>query len=177
MDLYALDRKGKFAIEYAIGEPGNPANRAQAVPEEQLHVLLKAYLKNGFDIFKKATPHPQSVSAWELLCGTGRITEQLLLLLKENLKGRLTLQLLEEGRAIMDKYGVTLTEEISEALVKIATQVVEEHQKHDAIQTLFIYHHRRQLYQANQQPPAVEGVLPIERLPKYLFTRITRYIL
>ena len=95
-----------------------------------LNVLLKIYLNRGFDIFKK--PHPTSQSLWELLCGTGRITEPLLILLRQHLKGRLTLELLNEGKELMEKNGVTISVECSEALVKIAEQIVDETSKKEA---------------------------------------------
>ena len=66
-------------------------------------MLLKIYLNRGFDIFKKPNKYnPYSLSVWELLNATGRINAPLIKLLRQYLKGRLTLQLLEEGKEIMD---------------------------------------------------------------------------
>ena len=72
--MYALDRRGKMAIEYAVGELGQ--EKMLGVNDEQLIILLKAYLARGFDIFKR--PSRMSVSFWELLNGTGRITMPIL---------------------------------------------------------------------------------------------------
>ena len=79
MDMYALDRRGKMAIEYAVGELGQQ-EKMLGVDDMQLELLLKAYLSRGFDIFKR--PSPVSVSFWELLNGTGRITMPILKLLR-----------------------------------------------------------------------------------------------
>ena len=70
---------------------------------------------------------------WELLNATGRINEPLLVLLRQYLRGRLNLQLLESGKEIMDKYNVTMSPEVNEALVRIAEQIVDETSKKEAI--------------------------------------------
>ena len=43
----------------------------------------------------------------------------------------------------MKRYDVDWTPEIGEALAKIAEEVTNETGKIEAIQTLFLYHHRR----------------------------------
>ena len=110
--------------------------------DETLLTLLKAVLSRGFDIFKRPNGKA-SMNIWELLCGTGRITEPLLRVLRQYLKGHLNLELLQQGKEIMKRYDVDWTPEIGEALAKIATEVTNETGKIEAIQTLFLYHHRR----------------------------------
>ena len=117
MDMYALDRKGKTAISYAIGQLGKDAKGG--VLDGPLHILLIAYFMRGFDIFSRPNGRA-SLSVWEQLCGTGRINEPLLRLLRQHLKGRLNLELLQQGKEIMKQWNVTFTEEIGEALAKIA---------------------------------------------------------
>ena len=131
MDMYALDSQGKMPIAYAVGSLGVPNlnKKNGGIRDEDLLILLKAHLNNGFDIFKK----PGGISLWELLCGTGRITEPLLRLLMQYLKRRLNLQLLEEGKAIMEKYGIEMTEEIGEVLIKIAQEVTDANAKKEAV--------------------------------------------
>ena len=77
----------------------------------------------------------------------------------------------------MKKHDVVWTPEIGNALAEIAEEIMDGTSKKTAAQTLFLYHHRRQLYQAKEEPAKAKGVYPIEKLPKHMFTRIIRYIL
>ena len=77
----------------------------------------------------------------------------------------------------MKKHDVVWTPEIGEALAKIATEVIDATGKVAAARALFLYHHRRQLYQDEKELPAAKGVYPIEKLPKHMFGRITRYLI
>ena len=77
----------------------------------------------------------------------------------------------------MKKHDVVWTPEIGEALAKIATEVIDETGKVAAARALFLYHHRRQLYQDKKELPAAKGVLPIEKLSKHVFGSVIRYLL
>ena len=139
-NLYAIDKKGNTALSYAIGQFGKDA--IGGVPDVILESLLKACLERGFDIFKRPNGK-NSPNTWEQLCGAGRITEPLLRVLKQYLKGTLNLTLLEQGKEIMKKHNVVWKTEIGEALVKIAEEIMDGTSKKVAAETLFLYHHRR----------------------------------